>query len=242
MPKTSKITTFSLFSAILAFLAFCFYFHQKNNLTIENSREFKETGVISFEPETKNVLTEETEKKEDLSNPQEPKKEKKTTETGKEENETSPIKINQKLVNWGYSSSKNRSIDTIIIHSSYNALGGDYYSLSKLLEEYKEYGVSPHYLIDREGEIYQLVKDQNIAYHAGESKMPDGRSGVNDFSLGIELMNTESSNFTENQYQSLKKLISFIREKHKITSILGHNQISPGRKTDPWNFQWSKIK
>lgn len=146
------------------------------------------------------------------------------------------------MVNWGHSSSKNRLIDTVIIHTSYNALGGDYYSLSKLLEEYKEYGVAPHYLIDREGKIYQLVEDKDIAYHAGESKMKDGRSNVNSFSLGIELMNTEDSNMTKNQYQSLKKLLNYIKESHKIENVLGHNQIAPGRKTDPWNFEWDKIK
>lgn len=239
MSKTFKITTFLVFLVISIFFIFYCYSLKKDSLAIENPHKSEEPLNIASKMESEEKIKQEVE---------EAKEEVLTTPEEKEESEKNQkevidsIKINQKLVNWGYSSSKNRSINTVIIHSSYNALGGDYYSLSKLLEEYKEYGVSPHYLIDREGEIYQLVKDQNIAYHAGESKMPDGRSGVNDFSLGIELMNTESSNFTENQYQSLKKLISFLGEKHKITSVLGHDQISPGRKTDPWNFQWSKIK
>lgn len=239
MPKASKITIFSAFSAILAFLVFYFYSHQKNNLTIENSQGFKETGITSFRSEPKAIPTEE---KEDLHNFQESENENKPEEIRGDENKTSSIKITSKLVTWGYSSSKNRLIDTVIIHTSYNALGGDYYDLNKLLEEYKKYGVSPHYLIDREGKIYQLVKDQDIAYHAGESKMEDGRTNVNNFSLGIELMNTEDSKMTENQYYSLKKLLNYIKENHKIENILGHNQIAAGRKTDPWNFEWDKIK
>ena len=151
------------------------------------------------------------------------------------------LKIIQKSVSWGYSSSKSRTIDTIIIHSSYNALGGDKYNLDKLISEYKEYGVSPHYLIDREGKIYQLVKNANIAYHAGESKMPDERTSVNNFSIGIELMNTESDKCTSDQYNSLTYLISYIKETYKIKYVLGHSQIASGRKTDPWNFNWSKI-
>ena len=152
------------------------------------------------------------------------------------------FEIIQKSVSWGFLASNKRKIDTVIIHSSYNALGGDFYDLNKLILEYQEYQVAPHYLIDREGKIYQLVKDSNIAYHAGESKMPDGRTNVNNFSLGIELMNTKDSNFTKNQYASLNKLISFIKKNYKITSILGHNEIAPGRKTDPWNIDWDKVE
>ena len=152
------------------------------------------------------------------------------------------LKIIPKLASWGYASSKNRLINTIIIHSSYNALGGDYYNLEKLIAEYKEYQVAPHYLIDREGRIYQLVKNQDIAYHAGESKMPDGRTGVNNFSLGIEIMNTKEDSPTESQYQSLRELIKTLENSQKINAILGHNQIAPGRKTDPWNFKWDKLK
>ena len=113
--------------------------------------------------------------------------------------------------------------------------------MDKLINEYKSYGVSPHYLIDRKGDVYQLVSDQNIAYHAGESKMPDGRTNVNNFSLGIEIMTTESDSPSGAQYASLINLIKYIKSKHKIKNILGHNQIASGRKTDPWNFNWSKI-
>jgi len=151
------------------------------------------------------------------------------------------FKIIQKPVSWGYTASKNRTIDTIVIHSSYNALGGDKYDLDKLISEYKSYGVSPHYLIDRSGNTYQLVSNQNIAYHAGESKMPDGRTNVNNFSLGIEIMTTQSDSPTDAQYASLTNLISNIKESYKIKNILGHSQIASGRKTDPWNFSWSKI-
>src|SRR3989339_1870866 len=89
-------------------------------------------------------------------------------------------KIINKLADWGFSKSDNRKIDTIIIHSSYNAVGSDVHDLDDIIyKEYKPYGVSPHYIISREGKIYRLVEDKNIAYHAGESKVPDGRTGVN---------------------------------------------------------------
>lgn len=152
------------------------------------------------------------------------------------------FKIIQKLVSWGFSPASNRKIDTVIIHSSYNALGGDEYDVAKLIAEYKEYEVAPHYLIDRQGKIYQLVAEKNIAYHAGESKTPDGRTQVNSFSLGIEVINTKEDKYTSEQYASLNFLLAKIKANYSIKYVLGHNDISPGRKTDPWNFDWKKIK
>ncbi len=151
------------------------------------------------------------------------------------------FKIINNLVSWGFESSSNRKIDTIIVHSSYNALGGDEYDFKKLLSEYKEYGVSPHYVIDRKGNVYRLVSEKNIAYHAGESKVPDGRTGVNNFSIGIEIMSTRTDGPSNAQYAALKNLITDIKTRYKIKYTLGHSQIAPGRKDDPWNFDWKKI-
>jgi N-acetyl-anhydromuramyl-L-alanine amidase AmpD len=159
----------------------------------------------------------------------------------KEDSSSSSAGIINKLVSWGYRAASSRIIDTIIIHSSYNALGGDEYSVDGLLKEYKSYGVAPHYLIDRGGKIYQLVADKNIAYHAGVGQTPDGRTDINNFSIGIEMMNTEGGKFTSQQYVALKNLIANLKSKYKIKYVLGHNQIAQGRKTDPWNFDWNKI-
>ena len=152
-------------------------------------------------------------------------------------------KIINKLADWGFSKSDNRKIDTIIIHSSYNAVGSDVHDLDDIIyKEYKPYGVSPHYIISREGKIYRLVEDKNIAYHAGVSKVPDGRTGVNNFSLGIEIVNTKSEKPNEAQYDALKNLLSYLKSEYKIKYVLGHSDIAPGRKDDPWNFDFGKIK
>jgi len=151
------------------------------------------------------------------------------------------IKVKNKLVSWGFSVSSGRLIDTIILHSSYNALGGDEYDLDKLIYEYKEYGVAPHYLIDRKGDIYKLVEDKNIAYHAGVSKMPDGRNSVNNFSIGIEIINTKTDDYEKEQYEATQKLIDYLKKEYKVKYILGHEEIAPDRKTDPWNFDWNKV-
>jgi N-acetyl-anhydromuramyl-L-alanine amidase AmpD len=154
----------------------------------------------------------------------------------------SDIGIKSNIVDWGHQAGYGRNIDTIVIHSSYDGLGNDPYSVSGLIKEYQQYNVAPHYLIDRSGKIYQLVKDSDIAYHAGVSKMPDGRTNVNNFSLGIELMNTKKDSYTQDQYSSLKTLIANIKSKYMIKNLVGHSQIAEGRKDDPWNFDWKKIQ
>lgn len=151
------------------------------------------------------------------------------------------ISITSKLMDSGYQKASGRKIDTIIIHSSYNSLGGDEYSVDKIIDIYKSYGVSAHYLIDRKGKIYQLVENKNIAYHAGAAKLPDGRINVNEVSIGIELINNKTEKFTESQYKALNSLLSSLKSEYKIKYVLGHNQIAPGRKDDPWNFSWDKI-
>ncbi|GIW66970.1 MAG: hypothetical protein KatS3mg095_0868 [Candidatus Parcubacteria bacterium] len=144
-------------------------------------------------------------------------------------------------VNWGFSKTQTRKIDTIIIHSSYNPLDNDYYNLKKIINIYKNYGVSSHYIIDKQGNIYNLIDEKNIAYHAGESKMPDGRTGVNQFSIGIELIYNRNGSPNDKQYESLNKLIENIKSRYNIKYILGHKDVAPNRKDDPWNFNWEKI-
>jgi N-acetyl-anhydromuramyl-L-alanine amidase AmpD len=146
-----------------------------------------------------------------------------------------------RLADWGHTIAAGRKIDTLIIHSSYNALGGDIYDLDKIINIYRDYEVAPHYIVARDGKIYQLVKEPDIAYHAGKSKMPDGRENVNDFSIGIEMVNSEEEGPSEKQYSALKKLIARIKTRREIKNILGHNDIAPGRKTDPWKFDWNKL-
>jgi N-acetyl-anhydromuramyl-L-alanine amidase AmpD len=156
---------------------------------------------------------------------------------------TGELKIVNRLMASGFSvPTKTRTIDTVVLHSSYDLNGSDPYSVSGVIKEYTEAGVSAHYLIDRGGTIYRLVADQNIAYHAGVSQMSDGRTNVNDFSIGVEMLNTETGQFTDTQYTSVNALVASLKKQYPIKSVVGHADIAPGRKTDPWNFDWKKVK
>jgi hypothetical protein len=160
----------------------------------------------------------------------------------KTENQDNEISVKDRLVSFGYTESSGRKIDTVVLHSSYNNQGGDRYSVEKVIDIWKSYEVAPHYMIDRKGNILRLVEDEDIAYHAGNSKMPDGRKNVNDFSLGVEILNAEDDQYTTAQYESVNELVAYLKKKHGVKYVVGHDDIAPSRKTDPWNFDWKKLK
>jgi hypothetical protein len=212
----------------------------------ENIQAKQEKNEEDVEKEGKDIVEEQSEEvvgKNESSEAEVKLQEKISQEENKVDKAESKFEIKNKLVSWGFTASQNRKIDTIIIHSSYNAVGDDVHNLDDIIyKEYKPYGVSPHYIVSREGKIYRLVEDKNIAYHAGVSKVPDGRTGVNAFSLGIEIVNTKSEKPNEAQYEALRNLLDYLKGEYKIKYVLGHSDIAPGRKDDPWNFDFNKIK
>ncbi len=150
----------------------------------------------------------------------------------------SQLLVVKKTVLFGMRAAEKRSINTVIIHSTFNNSGGEKYDINLIIKQFSFYNVSSHYLIGRDGTIYQLVDEKNIAFHAGISKMPNGMCGVNNFSLGIEIVTSFEETPTVEQMQSLINLVKDIQKRHKINYILRHSDIAPNRKTDPWNFDW----
>jgi N-acetyl-anhydromuramyl-L-alanine amidase AmpD len=153
--------------------------------------------------------------------------------------------------------------DTIIIH----------YTAGRSAESSANYlcgtdvKASAHLVIGREGEIYQLVPFDTIAWHAGESQYA-GREWLNQYSIGIELDNagplekvgteyqswfkeryqandvlyarhrneTNSSYwhiYTQKQIEACNMVCSLLIERFGVSTILGHEEISPTRKQDP---------
>jgi AmpD protein len=105
--------------------------------------------------------------------------------------------------------------------------------------------VSAHFLIRRDGEVVQYVGCDDRAWHAGVSEFK-GRKGCNDFAIGIELEGTDSSGYTDEQYQQLILLTLELMAQYpmiKVNNIVGHCDIAPGRKTDPGlSFDWSRYQ
>lgn len=147
--------------------------------------------------------------------------------------------IQAKFVSFGHKAAENRNIDVIIIHSVYNASGGDIYDVDLIIKQFAKYKVSPHYLIDRQGVVYQMVNEKNIAFHAGKSVLPDGSTGINNRSIGIEIITSLEEAPTDKQIQSAVQLVIDIKNRYKIKYVLRHSDIAPNRKTDPWNLDWN---
>ncbi len=105
--------------------------------------------------------------------------------------------------------------------------------------------VSSHFLITRKGELVQFVSTEQRAWHAGKSRF-EARDNCNDFSIGVELEGADTLPYSAEQYDSVASLIQHLMEAYpRITKdrIVGHSDISPGRKTDPGPaFNWQKIR
>lgn len=112
----------------------------------------------------------------------------------------------------------------------------------------RESKVSAHYLVSEEGLIYQLVKEQDRAWHAGKSFWR-GTTDLNSASIGIELSNPGHTYgyvpFPEEQITALKCLIKDIAGRNNMsakTALLAHSDIAPDRKKDPGElFPWASL-
>lgn len=114
-------------------------------------------------------------------------------------------------------------------------------ALSTLTDPARE--VSAHYLIGRDGTLYQLVDEEQRAWHAGTSYW-GGHTDLNSVSIGIELDNTGTESYVEAQMVRLLKLLKDISQRHNIpkNNFLGHGDVAPGRKVDPSAyFPWERL-
>ncbi len=136
-----------------------------------------------------------------------------------------------------------KSITLLIIH--YTGMQSERESVKRLINSRSK--VSCHYLINRKGKIFNMVKDQNVAWHAGKSMWKKYKN-LNKNSIGIELVNRGHKygyqNFTKKQIGALVKLCKSLKRKYRIKNrfILGHSDIAPLRKIDPGEkFPWSYL-
>ncbi|PCJ25947.1 MAG: N-acetylmuramoyl-L-alanine amidase [Rickettsiales bacterium] len=141
------------------------------------------------------------------------------------------MRINNNFPAPSYSSRVN-TIKYVIIHFTEMEFDG---ALSRLTDPAAE--VSAHYLIKEGGEVFQLVADENIAWHAGKSFW-NGEESLNKTSIGIELDNLGNRAFDAEQIKACLELCGILQKKYDIPSFnfLGHSDIAPDRKIDPGIF------
>jgi N-acetylmuramoyl-L-alanine amidase len=132
------------------------------------------------------------------------------------------------------------SPEMVVLHYTGMKNGG--VALSRLCS--REAEVSSHYLIRENGEIIQLVAEDQRAWHAGNSCWK-GIKDINSRSIGIEIVNCGHEHgyveFPVVQMESVVQLLGDVVARNRIKSanILAHSDIAPLRKQDPGElFDW----
>ena len=174
-------------------------------------------------------------------------------------------KFRENLPKYCYSTSKMASIDGIVIHyfSGKYQFPDEPFNTEKCIQLFKDLNrpahqrewfkmndvkkrmyASAHFMIARDGTVHELVPVTQRAWHAGKSEW-NGKSNCNNWMLGIEMVATGSSGYTDEQYDALIELTQELIDEHDISwdNITGHENIAPGRKRDPGkNFDWPRYK
>nr|WP_269808801.1 N-acetylmuramoyl-L-alanine amidase [Enterovibrio nigricans] len=162
--------------------------------------------------------------------------------------------------NFSYRTSQegyNSRIRFLVMH--YTAVNFDI-SISALTGK----SVSTHYLVPNPNDktyvgagfndvrIFNLVDEQERAWHAGISSW-SGRDNLNDTSIGIEIVNEASYSegkfifpaYDFSQIEAVKQLAVDILKRYPNISprnVVGHSDISIGRKSDPGAvFPWYEL-
>jgi N-acetylmuramoyl-L-alanine amidase len=134
-------------------------------------------------------------------------------------------------------------IDILVLH--YTGMRTAEEALTRLCDP--EAKVSSHYTVDRDGTIYQHVREDRRARHAGVSYWAGVRD-VNSRSIGIEIVNPGHEfgyiPFAEAQIDAVMALSRDILSRHAIPAsrVVGHSDVAPNRKQDPGElFPWARL-
>lgn len=144
-----------------------------------------------------------------------------------------------------YKKGRKVPVDCMVLHyiSAKYVLPNDKYNVEACIQILKDYKLSYHFLISSTGRIIKLVDPKDTAWHAGVSEF-EGRKNVNDFSIGVGLINDGESEYKAAQYISAARLYKHCLTDYEIpiNRIVGHENVSPGRKKDPGpHFIWSRF-
>jgi N-acetylmuramoyl-L-alanine amidase len=134
-----------------------------------------------------------------------------------------------------------RQPDLVIIHQTEEQSCAQ--ALSTLTNPHRAARVSSHYLICKDGTVFQLVPDAYRAWQAGVSRWGYIRD-VNSVSIGIELDNTGHEPFADAQIHALLVLLHILQERYHLdtANFIGHADIAPTRKQDPSvYFPWNTL-
>jgi N-acetylmuramoyl-L-alanine amidase len=140
----------------------------------------------------------------------------------------------------GFEPFRIQPLSTLLLH--HTAMDDDEACLSLFLDPASF--VSSHFLVGRDGRLYQLVSLEHRAWHAGWSYL-HGRSVVNRTSVGVEITGDGNRHpFTRAQIETVVRLTGVLTAQLglEVPWIAGHEHVAPVRKVDPGvHFPWNEV-
>jgi N-acetylmuramoyl-L-alanine amidase len=134
-------------------------------------------------------------------------------------------------------------ISTLVLHYTGMKSGAD--AIAWLANP--ESKVSAHYVVDEDGQVVYMVREEDRAQHAGLSYWR-GVTDNNSASIGIEIVNPGHEwgyrPFPEEQMESVVRLVAEIVRTYNIEprNVVGHSDVAPARKADPGElFDWERL-
>ncbi len=138
---------------------------------------------------------------------------------------------------------KDAAIDTVVLHHTASpTLGGVVRWFAN-----PESRVSAHFTVGKDGSIVQHVSTFSRAWHAGVSRDHLGRENLNNFSIGIEMVNIGDGKdpWTKEQVEVVGFLIRAMKRRFpEIRVVTSHEFVAvpKGRKPDPKSFPWKALE
>lgn len=158
----------------------------------------------------------------------------------------------------------------VMLHFTSNVVNNreNPYDIEQVRNIFVEGGVSIHYIIDRNGEIYCYIPETRDAWHAGKGTFADNEkytNKMNKYAIGIEIMaigsakdmsiylseqeynalKDEHIGFTEAQYEALRELVPDICRRNNIPidreHVIGHSEYNPAKNDVGELFEWEQL-
>lgn len=138
------------------------------------------------------------------------------------------FKINKDLTSEAWKGGNSKRF--VIVHHTASSNKTTFQGIVNFFKK-KDY-ISIHYVVGRNGEITQLVDENDRAWHAGKSEWK-GTKDLNNHSIGIEIL-SDGKTFTDKQREATQWLCQNIIKRNNIPidNVLTHANIAPGRKWD----------
>jgi len=135
---------------------------------------------------------------------------------------------------------KIQPISSIILHHTADETDEECIALFQKPESL----VSSHFLVGREGRLYQFVSLEHRSWHAGASRL-HGRRSLNKTSAGIEITGDGNLHpFTREQIDTVTRVVAVLVAMFDVRApwIAGHQHVAPDRKPDPGElFPWNEV-